>query len=106
MLVDNKYYKVYRAVYTDNVVVESRIWCGIDSLEYQTKQNCGDWQTAWEMDISDVYRAVLNSTTGSCDRNSLYIYINMLDCHELKFDDFEDAIEVFYHIKKEIGERK
>ena len=106
MLVDNKYYKVYHAVYPDNVVVESRIWCGIDSLEYQTKQNCGDWQMVWQIDISDVRKAVLNSITGSYDQNTLYIYFNMLDYFELKFDDFEDAIEVFYHIKKEIGERK
>ena len=101
----DKYYKVYRAVYTDNVVVESRIWCG-GSLEYQTKQNCGEWQTAWTMDICDVYRAMLNSITGSYDKTSLYIYINMFDYHELKFDDFEDALAAFQHIKNEIGERK
>ena len=102
---ENKYYKVYRNEYTDHVVVESRIWCGI-SLEYQTKQNCGEWQTAWTMDICDIYRAMLNGITGSYDKNSLYIYFSMLDYHELRFDDFEDALAVFQHIKNEIGERK
>jgi hypothetical protein len=102
----DKYYKVYRKIYIDNIAVVSRIWCGIDSLEYQTKQNCGDWQTAWKMDFSDIRQATLNSITGSYDKTSLYIYFSVLDYHELKFDDFEDAIAVFQHIKNEIGERK
>ena len=100
------YHKVYRIVYPDNVVVESRIWCGIGSLEYQTKQNCGDWQMAWQIDLSDVRKAMLNAVTGSYDKNSLYIYFSMLDYFELKFDDLEDAIAVFQYIRNEIGERK
>ena len=103
---DNKYYKVYRNEYTDHVIVESRIWCGIDSLEYQTKQNCGEWQMAWQIDISDVHKVMLNSITGSYEKNSLYIYFSMLDYFELKFDDIEDAYAVFQFIRNEIGGRK
>lgn len=103
---ENKYYKVYHHTHLDNAVIETRLWCGLNGVEYEVKQGCGDWKKLWSLDYIDMHKVVMNTTTGAYTKNTLYIYHDMFDYFELQFDDFCDILEVFKHCENEIGERK
>jgi hypothetical protein len=53
-----------------------------------------------------MHKVVMNATTGTYTKNTLYIYYDMFNYFELPFDDFCDMLEVFKYCENEIGERK
>lgn len=103
---DNKYYKVYHYTRLIGAVVETRIWCGLNGVEYEINEGSGDWQKLWSIDYTDMHKVAMNATIGAYTSNTLYIYYDMFNYFELPFDDFRDMLEVFTYCENEIGERK